>query len=119
MDQQTITNIQAALDSPGGKVLWMLAKAVITIFITTSVGIGVSYIHDIRDDVTVANEVNVRQDLSIQSLQQESDSFSKFRDTAIVTMQQIGNQVTHNTDAIQNIKDVQKANTLSQRPGGV
>lgn len=118
MDQQTITNVQAALDSPGGKVLWMLAKAVITIFITTSVGIGVSYIHDIRDDVTAANETNVRQDLSIQLLQQQSDSFAKFRDTAVVTLQQIGDQVTHNTDDIQNIKSIQKLNTLSQRPGG-
>lgn len=119
MDHQTATNMQAAFDSPAGKMLWTIAKSIITIFITTSVGIGVSYIHDIRDDVAAAGASNIRQDLSIQALQQQSDSFSKFRDAAIITMQQIGNQVTHNTDAIQNIKDVQKANTLSQRPGGV
>lgn len=119
MDHQTATNMQAAFDSPAGKMMWTIAKSIITVFVTTAIGIGVSYIHDIRDDVAAASASNVRQDLSIQALQQQSDSFAKFRDTAVITMQQIGQQVTHNTDDIQNIKDVQKLNTLSQRPGGV
>lgn len=99
--------INAQLESPIGKLAWMLAKTVITLLITTLVTISTSYLSDISKKYDAQSANNARQDLSIQSLQMLTQSQQKVQDAQATTLQQISQQVLHNTDSIEHLKDVQ------------
>lgn len=110
MNQQThdkAAAVNAQLESPVGKLAWTLAKTVITLLITTLVTISTTYLADISKKQNDQASVNIRQDLSLQSVQQLAQSQQKVQEAQAATLSQISQQVLHNTDSIEHLKDVQ------------
>lgn len=115
-DVQAIQHVQEMMDSPGGKVLWALSKILVTVLITALVAISTSKLSDISESQKDQTAANIRQDQNIILLQQRTDALQKVSDATVVSLQQIGNQVTHNTDDIGHIKDIENYRVSHSRP---
>lgn len=110
MNQQThdrAAAVNAQLESPIGKLAWTLAKTVITLLITTLVTISTTYLANISKKQNDQATTNIRQDLAIQAVQQLTQSQQKVQDAQTVIINQMVQNVQHNTDSIEHLKDVQ------------
>lgn len=99
--------INDQLESPVGKLMWTAAKTLITLFITAAVTVSTSYLSNISKKQDDQTNINIRQDLAIQSVQQLTQSQQKVQDAQAVIINQTVQQVLHNTDSIEHLKDVQ------------
>lgn len=110
MNEQTHNRaaaVNAQLESPLGKLSWTLAKTVITLLITTLATLSTTYLASMSKRYDEQAAQNTRQDLTLQSLQQLTQSQQKVQDAQAATLNQMSQQVLHNTDSIEHLKDVQ------------
>lgn len=110
MNQQTQNKAQAinsAMSSEVGKLMWLAAKTLITLLITALVTLSTTYLSNMSKKYDDQATQNTRQDLTLQSLQQLTQSQQKVQDAQAATLNQISQQVLHNSDSIDHLKDVQ------------
>lgn len=97
--------------SPGAQFTWWLLKTLATTFVTGSIGMACYYVKDIRDDVRAAGtriEMVERKQDSTDSAEaltaQRVDNLSRVSDQTILTLRQLGDQVSRDHDDISQLK---------------
>lgn len=108
--------INDQLESPVGKLMWTAAKTLITLFITAAVTVSTSYLSNISKKQDDQTNINIRQDLALQAINQLQQSQQKVQDSQGLTIQQMSQQVLHNTDSIDQLKDIQVQIVQRGRP---
>lgn len=114
--QDKASVINSAMSSEVGKLLWTVAKTIITLLITVLVTICTSYLGSISNKYDNQAAINTRQDLSLQSMQLLGQSQQKVQDAQATILNQTVQQVLHNTDSIEHLKDVQLQIIQRSRP---
>lgn len=109
MNQQAhdkASSINAAIEHGIGKLAWTAGKVIITLFLTAMMGVITFNVKQFAEAQEKQGRDNVRQDLSIQSLQQLTQSQQKVLDANSLTLRNVSDQVLRNTNSIEHIKDL-------------
>lgn len=104
MNRITPESLERLAQSARGQLVWVMAKVLVTAFVSSSIGLGVGYVRDMRNEVVRVGQQLTRQDKAQALTQQRVDDLKHVSDATVVTLQQMGEQVTRNTDAIQEIR---------------
>jgi septal ring factor EnvC (AmiA/AmiB activator) len=115
-DVTTMETIQRASESHGAKLSLKIAAVLFGIFssvVLTSIN---NTLNDIRADQKTQTDSNVRQDQDIALMKVEISGLQEVTKATVASLQQIGNQVTHNADDISNLKTQQSLQVERSRP---
>lgn len=104
VNHPTAESLERMTQTAWAQLLWMLAKVVVTAFVSGSIAMGVGYVRDMRNEVMRVGQQLTRQDKAQALTEQRVDDLKQVSDATVVTLRQLGEQVTHNTDAIQQIE---------------
>lgn len=80
------------------QLVWLVAKVLVTAFVSGSIAIGVGYVRDMRDELRTVMIRSQAQDKAQALIDQRVAGLERVSDATVSTLQQLGQQVTHNTD---------------------
>lgn len=100
--------LQRLGQSASAQLVWTAGKVLLATFISGSIALGVGYIRDMRDDVKTALARTTEQDKAQSLMEQRVSLLQRVSDSTVLTLQQIGTEVTQNKFAIQSVQETQR-----------
>lgn len=100
----------------GAQMAWLVAKVVVTLFVSGAIAMATGYVKDMRDDLrTVSTRVEA-QNTQSQLQAQRMDGLSKVSDATVTALQSLSKQVDHNTYDVNALKAAADYNAAHGRP---
>lgn len=112
----SMDNLNKAIDSSGGKLLWRIGEIILAAIITAFIYNISNKMDSFSQFVNHEQVTDAQRDQNIALLQAQLNGLQKVSDATVQSLQQIGNQVTHNTDDITNLKNTQNYEIRTSRP---
>lgn len=113
---ERLDSMQRIGQTAAAQLVWLVAKVLVTLFVSGAIALGTGYVKDMRDDLrTVSTKVEA-QNTKSQLQQQSMDGLAKVTDATVLALQSLSKQVDHNTYDVNALKAAAEYNAKHARP---
>ena len=113
---ERLDTMQHNAQSSAAQLAWVVAKIVVTLFISATITMATGYVRDMRDDLRLVSNKVEQQGTQTLLQQQSLNGQQKVTDAAVLALQALGKQVDHNTYDIGTLKAAADYNVKRTRP---
>jgi hypothetical protein len=108
--------LQRIGETASARLLWIVAKVLVTTTVTGSIALATGYVREMRDDIKVASQRTQDLTLTQHDTTAKVDNLQKVSDASVLALQSIDRRVTQNEFDLGYLKQAATQEVQKSRP---